>query len=156
MVCDGPGELHQRCRSTQCTGHRTLDWKTGERGLFGRESVRTILQNRAYLGYVSSGGMEYPGSHPSLITLELWEECTHIRDARTRAGGVVKVQPLEGEVLAQLIYCAACGSRSWNDLGRQPGRQVTTRHNCTAARAMRSATRSQHASVQKKISSSGN
>ncbi len=111
-------------------GHRTLDWKTGERGLFGRESVRTILQNRAYLGYVSSGGVEYPGKHPSLITLELWEKCTHLRDIRTRTGGVVKVQPLEGEMLAQLIYCAACGSRMhryWT--GRATSR--TPRYRCS-------------------------
>ena len=47
-------------------GWRTLDWRTGERRLFGRESVRTILKNRAYIGFVSSGGVEYPGRHTPL------------------------------------------------------------------------------------------
>lgn len=53
-------------------GHQTIDTKTGRRGRFEREGVRTILRNRAYLGYVSSGGVEYPGQHAPLIGVELW------------------------------------------------------------------------------------
>jgi site-specific DNA recombinase len=95
-------------------GYQTLDWRTGERGLFGRESIRTILRNRAYLGYVSSGGKEYQGSHPPLITEDLWAQATAVREGRTEQGGVVKVKAVCPGLLVELIHCAECGAKMWH------------------------------------------
>lgn len=39
---------------------------------FRTEGVRDILTNRAYCGFVSSGGQEFPGRHEALIPLDLW------------------------------------------------------------------------------------
>jgi site-specific DNA recombinase len=94
-------------------GYRTLDWKTGERRLFGRESIRTLLKNRAYCGYVSSGGVEYQDVHPPLVSEELWQQVNSIRSERTIAGGVVKLAPVDAWVLQGLVYCAACGAKMW-------------------------------------------
>lgn len=114
-------------------GYRTCNWQTGERNLFGRESVRTILQNRAYLGYVSSGGAEYQGAHPPLVAADLWERCAAIREERTR-DGVFTVQPAGGELLTRMVYCADCGSRMYrNHSGRNSSR--TVRYRCSGPRA---------------------
>ena len=94
-------------------GHRTLDWKTQERRLFGRESIRTILRNRAYCGYVSAGGVEYHGVHPPLISEELWQQGNNVRSERTIAGGAVKLAPVDIWVLQGLVYCAVCGAKMW-------------------------------------------
>lgn len=114
-------------------GYRTLDWQTGRRDLFGRESVRVILQNRAYCGYVSSGGVEHRGNHPSLISEELWQRCTVIRDERTRHG-VFNVHPVGGEMLTRRVFCSACGSPMHrNHSGRNSSR--TVRYRCSGPRA---------------------
>lgn len=114
-------------------GYRTYNWQTHERGLFGRESVRTILQNRAYLGYVSSGGVEYQGVHPPLVPADLWECCAAIRGERTR-DGVFMVRPEGGEILTRLVYCADCGSRMHRiHSGRTSSR--TVRYRCSGSRA---------------------
>jgi site-specific DNA recombinase len=95
-------------------GHRALDWRTGERHLFGRESVRTILKNRAYLGLVSCGGREYKGQHEPLITEELWEATRALRETRTEKNGRVSVRgPKNGGMLTEIVYCYRCGARMW-------------------------------------------
>jgi hypothetical protein len=92
-------------------GWRARDWRTGERRLFGRESVRTILKNRAYIGDVSSGGHAYAGSHAPLVTAELYERVQQIRAARTHKGGQASIG--RGGLLAQHIRCAQCGKPLW-------------------------------------------
>jgi hypothetical protein len=94
-------------------GYRTLDWRTGQQRLFGRESVRTILRNRAYCGYTSSGGIEYTGVHPPLVSEALWATVNRLRSERTLGGGVVKVAPVDTWVLQGLVYCAECGAKMW-------------------------------------------
>jgi site-specific DNA recombinase len=114
-------------------GFRTLNWQSGAWGLFGRESIRTILQNRAYCGYVSSGGVEHRGSHPPLIGEALFQRVQTIRAERTRSGPF-KVAPRGGELLTGRIYCADCGSRMYrNQSGRVSSR--TVRYRCGGSRA---------------------
>ena len=112
-------------------GYRTLNWQTGQWGVFGRESVRAILTNRAYLGYVSSGGVEFPGQHPPLISAELWATVQAERAARGRTA--FKVHPKDGEMLTGRVWCAVCGARMhrhWT--GRDSSR--TARYRCAGAR----------------------
>jgi hypothetical protein len=94
--------------------------RTGERGLFGRESIRTSLKNRAYLGYVSSGGKEHRGSHPPLVSEELWAKATAVREGRTEQGGVVKVRAVCPGLLVELVYCAHCGEKMWHHWSGRP------------------------------------
>lgn len=95
-------------------GHRALDWQTKQRNLFGRESVRTILRNRAYIGMVSAGGQEFPGKHEPLITMELWQAAERLRGERSREGRKVSVKgPKVGGLLTEVTYCAKCGDRMW-------------------------------------------
>lgn len=86
------------------------DWQTRERHSFMRESVRVILKNRAYLGFVSSGGIEYEGLHAPLVSSELWEACNLVRAGRDRPGrpGSKPASWLQGRV-----WCALCGAPLW-------------------------------------------
>lgn len=56
--------------------HRGLTayhWRTKARAPWCRESVRVVICNSAYMGKVSSGGIEFDGSHPPIISPELFQ-----------------------------------------------------------------------------------
>jgi site-specific DNA recombinase len=104
-------------------GCQTLDTKTGKRGRFERESVRTILRNRAYLGYVSSGGVEYAGQHEPLVSVELWAAAQALRAARTRSHG----SPIMTEAgwLSGSVWCEDCNQKLWH---QKSGRRSVLRY----------------------------
>ena len=96
-------------------GFRTNDWQTGNRGRFERESIRTILRNRAYIGEVFSVDTHFPGLHEPLVTKELWELIAAIREERTSNTGS-SVRACAGWLLT-LCYCTKCGNRYHHHLG---------------------------------------
>lgn len=104
-------------------GATTLDWRSGERGRFERESVRTILKNRAYLGFVSSGGVEYRGRHEPLVSEELWLAANTLRTSRTKSHG----SPVHTDTawLTDRVYCEVCGEKYWH---QKAGRQSALRY----------------------------
>jgi site-specific DNA recombinase len=104
-------------------GYQTIDTKTGRRGRFERESVRTILKNRAYLGYVSSGGVEYPGQHAPLISPQLWAAVQRIREARTRSYGATIMT--EAAWLTGFVWCEDYKQKVWH---QNSGRQTAVRY----------------------------
>ena len=107
-------------------GFRTLNWKTGLRGLFGRESTRTILRNPAYKGIVRCDGKEYPGNHEALVNAELWDRAQRVRETRTAKNGYYSVKlPRIGGMLTEIAYCSACGDRLWY---HQTGRPTSRSH----------------------------
>jgi site-specific DNA recombinase len=76
---------------------------------WGRENVRVILKNRAYLGYVSAGGQEHEGQHEPLITAEIWAAAAAQRERRTPP----EVHGPRPASWAGLLHCARCGRRLW-------------------------------------------
>jgi site-specific DNA recombinase len=104
-------------------GYQTIDTKTGKRGRFERESVRAILKNRAYLGYVSSGGVEYAGQHAPLISPELWAAVQTIREARTHSYGATIMT--EAAWLTGFVWCEDCKQKVWH---QNSGRQTAVRY----------------------------
>ncbi len=101
-------------------GYQAYDWQTRTRHPFTRETVRTILRNRAYAGYVSCGGAEYPGQHEPLVSAETWQAAADRRAAYTRAPGPAR----HAARYPGLFYCARCGRRLWFKYG---GRSDNTR-----------------------------
>lgn len=93
--------------SLNTEGYRTLNGK-----LFGRETIRTILRNRAYLGYVSCSGVEYAGQHTPLISTETWAAAAQVRSGR-QSGNHGQHTIRSGGLLTNIIYCAHCGERLW-------------------------------------------
>ena len=121
-------------------GWRTLDWQTGKRGLFGRESIRYILGNKAYLGVVTIHEQEYPGQHPPLVDQATWDQAQAIRAERGAKQARVSVRlPPSGGLLTELTWCAQCGDRMWRHVsGRPESRRAyyicggRSRRTCTA------------------------
>lgn len=94
-------------------GYTTFDPQTKQRGTFGRENIRGILKNPAYIGRVRCDGQEYAGGHPPLIAQETWERCKELREGRARKGGYANVQDKTGRLLSGLARCVACGESMW-------------------------------------------
>jgi site-specific DNA recombinase len=120
-------------------GWQTHETRTGRRGRFGRESVRTILKNPAYIGMVSSGGVQYPGKHEALVSETLFATVQAIREERTSDHG----SPVR-HTLAWLIgtvWCAHCGNKLWHQSGGTNGQKRyyccsgISRRECTARQA---------------------
>lgn len=95
-----------------------LNWRTGERYPFGRESVRGIIRSRAYIGKVGCGGIEYDGQHEPMITETLWNDCATTRDRNTSKGG--KPQRHEPGMLLGIGHCAVCGGKLWQHVSGKP------------------------------------
>lgn len=97
--------------------------KSGE--LFNRETMRGILQNKAYLGMVKykpyvknpDGSRKrrgvpvswYPGKHQAVISEELFNKCQQVRKQLANRGGrrvIKRWYPLSG-----ILFCQTCGGR---------------------------------------------
>lgn len=106
-------------------GKRMYRWRERDRVEFSRESIRTILKNRAYLGYVSSGGKEYQGNHEPLIREGDFEEVRELTQERAyQRKGEKHVWLLKG-----MIRCARCGSKMWGHIGGGSG--ITRSYVCS-------------------------
>jgi site-specific DNA recombinase len=98
-------------------GYQTNDWQTGKRGHFGRESIRTILGNYAYLGYVSAGGTRYKGRHAALVSTELFQLVQDLRAERSHEHGT-PVRTSDAWLLG-LVFCTECGGKYWHQFGNR-------------------------------------
>lgn len=104
-------------------------------GRFSKETVRSMLQNETYLGFVKYKGELHPGLHPPLVSRELFERSQQVcRDA-----AVVRQEPGQKNLylLSGLVRCSQCGyvmrgagehrlqggvQRYYRDAGRERGR----------------------------------
>lgn len=108
-------ELHAQGRSYQevadflngqdCQPHTRDD----ERSLdhFSKETVRSMLQNETYLGFVKYKGELYPGQHEALVDLSLFGRSQQVR----RDAAVARSKPGKRRhyLLSGLVRCASCG-----------------------------------------------
>jgi site-specific DNA recombinase len=113
-------------------GLTVIDIHTGERRPFGKDTVRGILTNPAYIGVVTCDGVQYPGKHPVAVDRELWERCQAIRQRRAGQGGRFVARGAGG-LLSELAFCGRCGARlHWHASGRSSSRNDYYR--CSAYR----------------------
>jgi len=81
----------------------------GKRGpsAFSKDSACVLLKNPFYTGQVSYKGEMFPGQHPAIVSLELFEKCQAVRRRLSgkprRANAGTRIYPLAG-----LLYCADC------------------------------------------------
>lgn len=72
-----------------------------------RKALYKVLANRYYTGVLSFKGVEYPGTHPALIGMDVWQQVqdvltSHVNGERTRE---------HPHFLKGSLYCRSCGSR---------------------------------------------
>ncbi len=71
-------------------------------------TIRDILRNRAYLGTYTRFGMRIPGSHPAIITPDMFRWAQSRLDERRPRRKNGQAEPF---LLSGLIYCGQCGNR---------------------------------------------
>lgn len=98
---------------------------------FGKDSVREMLCNAAYAGYVTglrSKDRSIRGLHEPLVSEELFDRVQEMRGWRAR---VVKPgRPSEEYLLRKLLYCERCGARMQGTRGYRGAR----RYQCSTRR----------------------
>jgi DNA invertase Pin-like site-specific DNA recombinase len=86
--------------------------RTARGRAFGKDTVREMLCNAAYCGYVTglrSQDRSIRGLHEPIVTEALFDQVQEVRRWRTR---VVKPgRPSQDYLLQKLLYCERCGAR---------------------------------------------
>jgi DNA invertase Pin-like site-specific DNA recombinase len=99
---------------------------------FGKDTVREMLCNAAYAGYVSGlrdKTRSIKGLHEAIVSDELFDRVQEVRSWRTT---VVKPgRPSEDYVLRKLLCCERCGARMHGTRGSRAG---IRRYQCSTRR----------------------
>jgi site-specific DNA recombinase len=120
-------ELFERYANGQESDRALAAWlnakgaRTARDRLFGKDTVREMLCNAAYAGYVTAGRSKdrsIRGLHEPIVPEELFDRVQEVRAWRTR---VVKPgPPSEDYLLRKLLYCERCGERMHGTYGSRP------------------------------------
>jgi hypothetical protein len=118
------GELFERYATGQESDRSMAAWlnakgaRTARGRAFGKDTVRDMLLNSAYCGYVGglrSKDRSIRGLHEPLVPEGLFDRVQEVRSWRTR---VVKPgRPSEDYLLRKLLYCERCGARMHGNRG---------------------------------------
>jgi DNA invertase Pin-like site-specific DNA recombinase len=94
---------------------KELHEEMGRQGLRGRtgkplavSSLSDLLHNRAYIGKVVWGGVEYEGTHEPLVDEDLWRRVQEVLRIHDKAGERTR---RKGHYLKGTLFCGSCGSR---------------------------------------------
>jgi site-specific DNA recombinase len=106
--------------------------RTARGRAFGKDTVREMLVNAAYCGYVTGlrdQSREIRGRHEAIVPEELFDRVQEVRSWRTR---VLKPGPPSDEyLLRKLLYCERCGARMHGTRGSRP---AVRRYVCSTRR----------------------
>lgn len=94
-------ELTERGLTTRATAKRPSQ-------PLKRSSLGRLLQNRYYIGRVQYKGAETAGTHPPLISEELFARVAEVLKAHANSGERQRLHP---HYLRGTVYCHRCGSR---------------------------------------------
>jgi len=130
--------IFERYATGQESDRTTAEWlnakgATTARGRrFGADTVREMLLNASYCGYVTGlrdQSREIRGRHEPIVPEELFDRVQEIRRWRTRVvkGG----RAAEDYLLRQLLYCERCGARMQ---GTRGSRAQHRRYQCGTRR----------------------
>jgi DNA invertase Pin-like site-specific DNA recombinase len=121
-------ELFERYSTGRESDRSLAEWltareaRTAKNRPFGKDTVREMLVNAAYCGYVCglrSKDRSVRGLHEPLVSEELFDRVQEIRAWRTR---VLKPgRPSEDYLLRKLLYCERCGARMHGSRGSRAG-----------------------------------
>ena len=95
--------------------------RTARGRAFGKDTVREMLVNASYCGYVTGlrdQSREIRGRHEPIVLEALFDRVQEVRSWRTR---VLKPGPPSDEyLLRKLLYCERCGARMHGTRGSRP------------------------------------
>ncbi|GLZ40937.1 hypothetical protein Acsp05_45610 [Actinokineospora sp. NBRC 105648] len=113
------GPLIRQAFELYGTGQHTLDsvleividaglTAVGRRGPIVRQTLHKALRDKYYIGIITYKGLEYPGRHEPLISVELFERVQRIMNAHSGSG---TRQREHKHYLKGLVWCGRCGHR---------------------------------------------
>jgi site-specific DNA recombinase len=127
-------ELFQRYATGNYSDRDLAGWlnstgaRTSKGNPFTKDTVREMLSNAAYAGYVTSRRSKETsrsGAHPAIVHLATFERVQEIRLARTKT--LKPGRPGVGYALSKLLFCS-CGARMHGSTG---GRNSKRRYVCS-------------------------
>jgi site-specific DNA recombinase len=81
-------------------------------GPWNGRSVKRVLRNRAYLGYIQHVGKWYKGEHEAIVSEEIFDRVQRILDQRSEQYLVYNRRPGKAtSYLGGFVYCKKCGAR---------------------------------------------
>ncbi len=130
--------MFERYATGQESDRTIADWlnakgaRSARNRAFGKDTVREMLCNVAYAGYVGGlreKGRTIRGLHEAIVPEELFDRVQEIRSWRTR---VLKPgRPSEEYLLRKLLHCERCGARMHGTRGSRAG---IRRYQCSTRR----------------------
>ncbi|MBQ4648141.1 MAG: recombinase family protein [Clostridia bacterium] len=115
---------------------RTLNDKqirTTHGAKFNKNSLRTILRNRRYLGIYTYKGNEVPGGMPRIISDELFEAAQRKIEEHKAAPAHVRTREVE-YLLTTRLFCGKCGHRMIGERGRSSNGASYSYYKCVQAK----------------------
>lgn len=89
--------------------------RTARNAKFNKNSLRTILQNKKYIGIYESQGICVEGGIPAIVDKELFDRVQERRKANAKAPGKYKARV--DYLLSGKLYCGLCGARMTGECG---------------------------------------
>ena len=86
--------------------------RKGRNYLWGKDTVKCMLTNAFYLGYVKHKDRLLPGKHEPIITQELFDKVQQVRKKHYRAPSTF-TQRYRTYLLKGLLRCAHCSEKLW-------------------------------------------
>ena len=108
------------------------DYRTTRGNLFCADTVRDMLGNLSYCGYVTaqrSTSKEIRGKHEAIVSEELFDRCADLRRQRTTTRNPGR--PSSRYLLRSIVRCERCGGRMH---GTATGRNGEARYYCSTRR----------------------
>ncbi|MBF0214283.1 MAG: recombinase family protein [Magnetococcales bacterium] len=131
------GSATNLARELEESGHHSKEWvsATGKAyigRLFNKGSLYKLLNNRTYLGEVFYKGQSYPGEHPAIIDIAIWDKAQAIFAINGNERSSITRQQSPA-ALKGLVFCRQCHRAMTPTHTRKNGARIYRYYLCTGA-----------------------
>lgn len=101
-------------------------------GLWDPKSMKRVLRNNIYLGYMKYGGVNYQGTHEPILDQEIYDQAQKLLDERVEAYKLTGIKAgAQTSYLGGLLYCKQCGGKYAKNSGKKwKGNPAPLYYNC--------------------------
>ena len=118
---------------TEITNQLNAEGYKTSRGVpFNKNSLRTILQNKRYIGILTYKGKEIPDKIPRIISDELFEKVTEIMNKNRKAPARAKAKV--EYLLSAKLFCGHCKENMTGSYGTAKSSKIYRYYQCNGAK----------------------
>ena len=106
---------------------------THKYGVWDPKTMRRVLRNKLYIGYIKHNDDYYPGEHEPIFTDEQYEKIVKLLDARAEQYKLSGVKAgTQTTYLGGLLHCKHCGGKyaKQENCRRKPGKDIVYWYMC--------------------------